>query len=133
MRVQSAFEGKNVADPDINPGRRRLHAPDEKPPSVGHTSKDRNLLTRYPSEKRPWTDPSKTGTLDKISVWRTIRLGNRPPADLYSPPVVLAKYLDLEDVQEKQAYWREVREILPTESLPTIVLHQLYINSISKV
>ncbi|KAH6721215.1 hypothetical protein BKA61DRAFT_590226 [Leptodontidium sp. MPI-SDFR-AT-0119] len=131
-RVQSAFEGKNVADPDINPGRRRLHAPDEKPPSVGHTSKDRNLLTRYPSEKRPWTDSSKTGTLDKISVWRTIRLGNRPPADLYSPPVVLAKYLDLEDVQEKQAYWREVREILPTESLPTIVLHQLYINSISK-
>ncbi|KAG4434938.1 hypothetical protein IFR05_009579 [Cadophora sp. M221] len=119
--------------PTSRPERRRFHAPDQKSACAAQTSKDRNSLApQYPKERRSRIDPSKTGVLEPAPPRRTVGLGNQPPAHLRSPSVVLAKYLDLEDVEEKQAYWREVRDISRTESLPIIVLHQLYINSISK-
>ncbi|KAL2072141.1 hypothetical protein VTL71DRAFT_11484 [Oculimacula yallundae] len=63
---------------------------------------------------------------------RPIKLKSRTRPESYSPATVLAKYLDLEDLAAKQAYWHEFRISLPRISLPTIVLHQLYINSISE-
>ncbi|KAH7382873.1 hypothetical protein BKA64DRAFT_629769 [Cadophora sp. MPI-SDFR-AT-0126] len=52
--------------------------------------------------------------------------------NILTPPIALAQYLDLEEAVEKQTYWRDIRDVLPANSLPTILLHHLHITSISK-
>ncbi|KAH7369787.1 hypothetical protein BKA65DRAFT_444264 [Rhexocercosporidium sp. MPI-PUGE-AT-0058] len=149
-RVQPVVEGEDGTDPGSSARWRKIHALDKHTTSATHTTKGRSVLARHPSDDALLRGPEasslrsltphrgtsrikrKRHSLGLLAIRRPIKLRNRQPPKSYSSRITLAKYLDLGDVVEKQAYWREVRESLPSNSLPTIVLHQLYINSISK-
>ncbi|CZT01352.1 uncharacterized protein RCO7_02039 [Rhynchosporium graminicola] len=82
--------------------------------------------------QRTREDFSKTAAWKDNAVRRPIKLKTQPRPESHSPATALSEYLQLQDVVAKQTYWRDAEKRLPLNSLPTIILHQLYMNTIPK-
>ncbi|PVH87950.1 hypothetical protein DL98DRAFT_566340 [Cadophora sp. DSE1049] len=110
----------------------------DQPRYVG-SQKHKSLLRRravYTANLHPPSrmlqDAQSAAAPGEYAIYRPSIWKDQERPAIVTPPIALAQYLDLEEAVEKQTYWRNVRDVLPANSLPTILLHHLHISSISK-